>query len=106
MNIAAGRLNRKIVIKTQGYTQSASGAATATYATLATVWANVSITASSEPVVNRGKTNRTDVTFIIRYRSDVSKSNKITYDSVDYFLTSVVPDGRKEYLTITAESES
>lgn len=58
MNIAAGKLDQKVVIKTQTYTQSSTGATTPTFTTQATVWASVKWDSSSEPKLAQGKTKK------------------------------------------------
>jgi SPP1 family predicted phage head-tail adaptor len=76
----AGKMDRRITIKTVTESQSATGAPTQTLTTLATVWAQVINESGTEGL--EGGTDQANYvrTFRIRWRDDVSAKHLISYD--------------------------
>jgi SPP1 family predicted phage head-tail adaptor len=86
----AGSLRKRLIIQASTDTQSASGAYTKTWATLATVWANVvqtsGMTEDSGGSVHADKT----YTVTIRYYSGVTPKNRLLWGSRILNIDSVI----------------
>ncbi len=96
------RMDRRIRLESYTETQSATGAVTKTWATLATVWASVRRTDASESTAGDQWLGTKNTEFRIRHRTDVSDKVRIVYESNNYDITSVIELGRREGLLISA----
>lgn len=105
MNV--GRMNKKIILLSEGSSTDADGFDTISNTTLATVWADVREEKGSE-VFKAGRELGTRFgTFIIRHRTDVTLKTKISYDSATWDIESlraVDTTKRKDYLEIFARA--
>lgn len=107
MNI--GRLDRRIVIQTKTST-NINGEAVESWATLDTVWATVKFPVSSI-AANEGteagrETATTQVEFTIRYRTDVTESMRVYYQTQYYDIQRINQIGRNEMLKLVTVKKS
>lgn len=101
----AGRLDRRITLKTVTETQDTAGQVTRTLTDLATVWAEKRTTGRE---LWRAQQVNAEVSavYVIRYRSDVSPDMRIydTEDGLDYDILAINEIGRREGLEIHAKA--
>jgi len=105
-----GRLDRLIVIEQSTPTQDAAGQDIESWATLATVWAEVVPVGGSEVFQAKQFGAEAVAKFRIRYRGDVTRKMRVVYDSDNYDIADVAEDRRFErrqfeIITATARVE-
>lgn len=104
----AGKLDRKIVIKTPTVSKDTWGGATTTWAILATVWANVDYSMGESMNRLYGSTSKRinvmdSAMFTIRYRSDIDMEQRIYYRDQEYVIEGIQEaEGRDNFLKILA----
>lgn len=96
-------LDRRITIETPTSTKDATGAPTLSWATLAEVGANMKWKGGDESEVLSKVTAKTRVQFLIRYRTDIDHSMRISYDGDYYNILAILDDQWNMYLTIKTE---
>jgi SPP1 family predicted phage head-tail adaptor len=102
-----GELRRRVIIQYSTDTQSASGAYTKTWATLANAWANVTQSAGSTD--DLGGVVHSEKTFAvtIRYRSDVTAKNRILWGARILNIDSVINvNERNHWLVLSCREAS
>jgi SPP1 family predicted phage head-tail adaptor len=99
----AGKLDRRIVIKTPTVTQDSHGGKVTTWTTLATVYASVTHLKGREHLVGGQFTPEAEVKFRLRYRSDFDESAQITHDGVAYDILHIAEIGRRRGLEVLAK---
>lgn len=107
--IAAGRLDRRIVFERATASQaSPSGEQVLTWATEATVWAEVTPLGGRELFQAQQLEAKADTRFRIRHKAGITPDEKlrIAYGGRYYDLRSVVELGRREGLEILAEART
>lgn len=104
MNYSAGDLDQRITIEKKTMARDGAGGATATWSTRATVWAGM------KPLTGRERENamRNEATskylVVIRYRSDISDTDRISWRGRYLNITFQRKAGpRPLYLEIEAE---
>jgi SPP1 family predicted phage head-tail adaptor len=97
------QMDRRIVIETPTETQDSTGAAVATWTTLATVWAEVRPMTGKETFTADQVLGDATSIFIIRYRSDITDKMRISYGGNYYDIRYAREIGRREGLEITAQ---
>lgn len=105
--IRAGTLDRRIVIQTNTPAQDGYGEPVASWSTLATVWARYEALTGRERFVADQVAAEIDARFTIRYRSDVTPKQRVTWDSKTWDIAAVLEEGRREalHLLCTARSD-
>jgi len=111
----AGRLDRRISIQRATVTTDAYGAPVETWATIATVWANVRfpLTGSDETQVDEIHLATTSTVFTIRHRQ-ILHTDRIVWNSEEYDITRITATAgpgkagganheRNAFLALTAE---
>jgi len=101
-----GKLDQRIEIQQKTAVRSATGSATATWSTVARVWAGLSYQSSgnSEQVEADQILATTRVAFTIRYRDGLSEEMRIVSDGKNYDIIPPMEQiGRKMYLKLRAE---
>lgn len=102
--IAAGTLNRRVVIEQRSGSADAYGQPTTTWATLATVWANIKAPtgrAAGELMAADRETSPVVWSVRIRYRTDVTAAMRVKDGSTIYEIEHVIPDvNGKEYVDL------
>lgn len=96
-----GRLNRQITLQSFTTTQNDYNEDVPSWSTYATVWAALFYQRAEEITAAGGERGRQFIEFVIRYRSDVTASDRIVYNSENYEIVArqeVV--GRDHYLKL------
>lgn len=105
----AGELDRRIVIQTvtEGE-QSSYGEPERVVATLATVWASVRRPGGGQSYQSKQVDTVTELTFRIRYRTDISITTKheIVYDGHTYDVVELNEIGRRQYLDLVGVAKT
>jgi len=91
-----GRLDRWVTIQQDTPTQDAAGEPIASWADLATVWAEVVPVGGAEVFAAQQFGAETVIKFRTRYRGDVTRKMRVVYDSDNYDITDVAEDRRYE----------
>lgn len=91
----AGLLDQQIIIETPTTTND-QGEVEHSWATLATVWARV-ITSRGEEAIQAARINaRETIRVQMRYRSDVTTKQRLTWDSQVFYITAVDASMRRK----------
>lgn len=108
MPIAAGRLNKRVVLQTSSVTRTASGGATTTWADTATVWAAIRPLTGSERFhaqrVSASLTSEVE----IRYRPNVVAQQRFKYGTRFFYITQppINENSRNERLVCLCEERN
>lgn len=101
--VRAGSFDRIVTIQQQTIGENSAHEPTESYATLATVRAQVvpsgAREATTADAIRAAKTTR----FRIRYRSDVTEKDRVVFDSKTYKILGLTEIGRREVLEIDAD---
>ena len=91
------RLNRKVTLRHLIDGQDEAGQPVQTWATLATVWANIKHLSGVETIKANAETSAVKASIRIRYRSDLTAAMRVVHESTTYEIKAVMPDeaGRK-----------
>lgn len=101
----AASLDRRVTIQSRTAAQSSTtGEVTYTWTDVATVWAEVIDLRGREFFAARQVQSDITTRFRIRYRSDVTVLNRLSYDGGTYNIRQVSQIGRKHGLEILAEA--
>lgn len=103
----AGRLDRRITIKTKSVSQNDFGEEIVTWTDVTTVWAQRSPLKGYERWVAQQVAASVDERFRIRFRTDVSPEDIVEFEGREYDITSVTEIGRRAGLELlcTARAE-
>lgn len=100
----AGTLRERLTILAPTTTTDPDWGASESFAEVATVAANVVARAAAEPLKDQGVAAVTSYDIVIRYRSDVSSTNRLTWRGKTLEVVSAIdPDGRRRQLNIEAK---
>jgi len=105
-HLPAGRLDRRIVIQTPTPSVSAEGVATDSFGTLATVWAAFRPRHGREVLAGAAAevSADADAVFLIRHRTDIGPTERITFDGKTWDILSVIEYGRGVGLELVAKA--
>jgi len=92
MKIAAGSLNCRVTLESPTMTQDAAGQAIPTWATLATVWANIRHLTGFESIKAAAESSTVKASIRIRRGPDVDASCRVVHGSTTYRVVAVLPD--------------
>lgn len=96
-----GRLNRRVTIASHGTTPDAFGQPANTWATLATVWAEITPKRGRELVAAKSVDSEVSATITIRYRADVTAAHRITHAGKIYNIAAVIDrNGEGKFLDL------
>lgn len=101
----AGKLDRRIKIKSSTFAQDAYGEDIATESTLATVWARLMTQLPSEVFAAGSDQTSERVIFQIRKRSDVLETHVVEYSGNRFEITGIQEVGRNNRLNLTCERQ-
>ncbi len=102
MALRIGRMNEEVVIQTWAESRTSSGGVIDTWATFATVWAEVSYLKGSEPF-DAGRPIALNVrTFRVRWLDGLTEKMRISFDSVFWDIDSIEEVERNTEMLITA----
>lgn len=85
-------LNRIVSIQSPTATQDAAGQPIPTWATLATVWANIRHLSGTESIKADSESSTVKASIRILRRTDVSAAMRVTHESTNYRVIAVLPD--------------
>ena len=99
----AGQLNNRVVIQANTPSDNTFGEPVRSWATLATVWAEVETMNGAEGLASGAERTSSPVVFTMRHRTDVTSDHRITWDGGEYDIESVENvAGRNKLLRVTA----
>lgn len=98
-----GRMNRKIIIQVPTETQDAIGANVQSWATFATLWAEVKESNGFEWFKGNREVATQQVKFICWYISGITTKMRISYNNKYYDIALIKEIGLREGLEIIAE---
>ena len=100
----AGKLDKRITIQSPVFTTDSRGQAVTSFVNLATVWANVEETGSSEAEQTNRMQGTRNYAITIRYMANLTAKNRIVYGTNNLEITSLTTKGRNQYIEIIAVS--
>lgn len=98
-----GLLDRQVTLRARSVSNGVSGQPTESWSNLATVWARKLDISGSERNDQGQEVAKGHTLFIIRYRSDVNTTNRVSYGGVEYDITFIKEMGRQVLLELTTE---
>ena len=102
-----GAMRHRITIEAPTDIPDGSGGFTRSWVPVVTLWAAVGATAAAEAIRDEAERETPSRTFTIRWRSDVSSTDRILFDDRPHNILSVTdPDGRHAVLNILAQEYS
>ena len=105
--VAIGKMDQRIIIEVDTPGRGPTGSETPSWATLATVWANVEYLSGGEEYEGQQVFAEAKAAFSIRHRTDVSpKTNRVNFDSKLWDIDRVEPVNRKRRLKIYATARA
>lgn len=98
--IRAGKLDRQITIERQTETVAASGAVSKTWATAATVRAELVQRGADEYLAGFGDAETGSAVFRIRYLAGITTADRVSCDGITYDIDEIAELGRKRALEL------
>lgn len=99
-----GLLNTRVVVQQQSATQDALGQPVQSWATFATLWADVRHTSGIEAIKTDAIASVVRASIRVRYRGDLTAAMRVIHGSTTYNIVAVLPDiGGKEYVDLACE---
>lgn len=102
----AGTLRHRVAIQSATQSVDDFGSPTATWTTLATVYARVEAISGREYFAAAQKQSEVTHRVTVRYRDDVTPTMRIMWGSVELLVESVLPDERQRQLEIMCVQQS
>ena len=84
-------MDQRVTLKSKSVVRDAVGGETITWSTLATVWARVEVLRGREFVELCAAGSEITTRFTVRYRSDVSTVNALTWGTRQYSIVETIP---------------
>lgn len=107
MGISAGRLRQRIEIGRYQQVKNSKGDYDQTWASTATVWAEVIGLDGREALINQALQGISTYRVTIRWRGDVEQTSVVRYGALELNVRSATdPDGRRERLVILADTQA
>lgn len=101
--LASGLRDKKIVIETPSESQGTDGSVTYTWATFATVWANVRPILSRDRFMSQAEHSTRVATFFVPFLSGLDEKMRISYDGLYWQIKAISEMGRRRGHEIAAE---
>jgi len=101
--IQAGRLRERVTFQAPTKSRSASGEASLTWSTIATVWASVDGLSARDIMQAQQANVLATHKIIVRYRDDVDHTSRIVWRGRTMEASSVIDRHNREYLEILAK---
>ena len=98
--IRAGKLDRQITIERYTETVAASGTIKRTWASVATVRAELVQLSAEEYLTGFGEGDSSSAVFRIRYLSGITTADRVTFDGITYDIDEIAELGRKRGLEL------
>lgn len=99
-----GKLNRRIIIEQNTPAQAVTGEPVESWATFATVWAEMMKPSIAERYLGDQFAGFRGIVWRIRYRSDITNLMRVTFESANYNIEGVHEQGFKKDLIIISEA--
>lgn len=99
--MAAGNLDRRIVIQQPTFSQDASGQDIPSWTTFATVWAQLTQGAATEDFKEPARRAERSVKFRIRYLAGVTTVMRVVWDGQVYAINDVAEPERRTWIDLT-----
>lgn len=96
----AGRLDKRVTIRSRGDTRDEYGAAVPTWPTLAEVWAQRLQQTGREFLAGDKDTAERGVVWRIRWRDDIDETMRVSFEGQEYDIVEVRELGRKAGLEL------
>lgn len=100
----AGRLDRTITIQRLAESVSPAGTVTDTWADIATARAELVSNTLTETGYAFGEADNDALVFRIRFRADITTSDRVSYEGRAYDLVGIVEIGRRRALELRCEA--
>lgn len=100
----AGHLDRKITIQRLTESVSPAGTVTHTWADIATARAELVSNALTETGYAFGEADNDARVFRVRFRADITTSDRVSYEGRPYDLVGIVEIGRRRALELCCEA--
>lgn len=102
MNV--GKLNRKIVIKSQSMNQADDGQPLNEWEPYASPWAHIRFMNGVETMKGDSPTSVAKASIRIRYREDITNAMQVVYNGITYRILAVLPDeAKREHVDLACE---
>lgn len=98
-----GRLDREIVIESATLSANSIGEMVETWATFASVWAQVAPLSAGERFRSEARHSARVSVFTIRYLDGLLPTMRIKYENLFWRILGIAEVGRRHWLEITAE---
>lgn len=92
MKVKAGALSSRVTIQSPSSTQDTAGQPIPTWATLATVWANIRHLSGVESIKADAESSTVKASIRIRKRPDIDASMRVVLGTTNYQIRAVLPD--------------
>ena len=101
----SGRLNTRITLQSRTVGVDAYGSPVETWIDAASTWAEYKTVTGREFWANERTSNESEISFRIRFRTDVDNDMRVVYRSESYEITgpAIDPDGRRRELILTCK---
>lgn len=98
--IAIGKRDQRVTIQAKNATRAANGEEVVTWTDVATVWAKVEQLRGREYFAGAQMQDVVDVRVCMLHRDDVTRDQRLLWDSAPLDIVSIIEKGRKEELEI------
>lgn len=99
-----GKMDRRVIIEARTLTQDGTGTRVETWATSATVWAELAKDDGKQIEAADGDRTATMKHFRIRYRTLSETTNRISYGGKAYEIKGIEEEGRQDTLLVTTQA--
>lgn len=103
--IRAGKLDKQITIERETETVAASGAVSKTWASVATVRAELVQLSAEEYLTGFGEGDAGDAVFRIRYLSGITTADRVSFEGAKYVIEKVSFLGRHKGLQLLVRTQ-
>lgn len=94
----AGKFDQRVTLQSKSVTRATNGEEVVTWNTVATVWAQVQQLRGKEFFAGAQMQDEVDVRVRLRYRTGVTRDQRLLWNSAPLDIVSVITIGRREML--------
>lgn len=102
--ISAGQLDQRVTLQSKSVTRGSNGEEVVTWAEVATVWAQVQQLRGKEFFAGAQMQQEVDVRVRLRYRSGVTRDQRLQWNGAPLDIVTVIVLGRNEALELMCVS--
>lgn len=99
-----GRLSKRVTIQQRNTGQDANGQPVETWATVATVWADIRFVSGLEAIKSDTPVDVVSASIRIRYLAGVIPSMRVVYDGANFDIKAVLPDNGERFMDLVAQT--